>query len=253
MQASLDEFEATRERLIDEIFRANPDVKDHRSKHTWLTNSLGDPFAGIWFIAENPSLRQIEKLSRQSDRALTVDAQWSASEGDQLLREALIGAGFKTNSQDEVGGWECYITNLIKEADYAERWKKKGLNNRIKAAELWAPALNWEIRVAAPRLVVAMGRNVERLLQRLVKKGLVSLPRVMFIHHYSYVASRARGKLGPMHPSRVEEYHRQMMHIRSQFDTMRDDDISGAAQDTKTYAFDQRFFGVAEPLFPQRD
>jgi hypothetical protein len=41
--------------------------------------ALGDPFAGIWFLAEQPSLLRMVRASKR-DR-LSPDTQWSESEG----------------------------------------------------------------------------------------------------------------------------------------------------------------------------
>ena len=45
------------------------------------------------------------------------------------------------------------------------------------------------------------------------------LPQIEFIQHYSYVASRPRGKQGPMHPQRIKEYDEEIEMIATTFDT----------------------------------
>src|SRR5687768_12537190 len=108
----------TYERLLAErvghIFRASAALSDHRVDFPWLTNSLGDPFAGVWFVAEYPSLGQVER----GGAAPSVETQWAVSRGDRLFREALVGAGFKDGASDSPGGWRCYVTNIIKHAAY---------------------------------------------------------------------------------------------------------------------------------------
>jgi hypothetical protein len=214
----LDAFFDERDRRIDLIFRANPKLSDHRARFPWLTNSLGDPFSGIWFIAENPSLGQVERVRNPDGDDPTIEAQWFASGGDRLFRDALVTVGFKASSWNEIGGWNCYVTNLIKEADYAERWKKKGMDNRIGAATMWAPVLDWEIQTAKPKLLVLMGGVVRDLVSELKRSNRIRLPSIAAIDHYSYVAHRPKGHLGPMHPSRVADYHRDMAKIRAQFE-----------------------------------
>jgi len=49
-------------RETDGIFKLNPGLFDHRTQHPWLVGALGDPHAGIWFVAENPSLTQVERV-----------------------------------------------------------------------------------------------------------------------------------------------------------------------------------------------
>jgi len=167
-----------------------------------------------------PELGQVERVRNPGGGTPTIEAQWFASAGDRLFRNALVTAQFKASNWDEIGGWNCYITNLIKEADYAERWKKKGANNRIDAATLWAPLLDWEIQVAKPKLIVLMGGVVRQLVTELGHQGLLRLPVIATIDHYSYVAHRPKGQLGPMHPTRVADYHRDMKNIRAQFERL---------------------------------
>jgi uracil-DNA glycosylase len=210
-------FDAKLNREISKVFAANPDLPDHRSVHPWLTGALGVPESGIVFLAENPSLSMVERATNPGGGAPTEEAQWYASKGDRLFREALVIAGFKSGSWDSLGGWRCYITNVIKQADYAEAWKRRGQSARHEAAEIWSPILKWQLEQVAPRLVVTMGNQVDGLVKTLAKKKLISLPPVHRIDHYSYVALRPRGKLGPMHPERVAAYRQDMLAVRDHF------------------------------------
>ena len=47
---------------IDKVFSAHSSLFDHRKEFPWLTGALGNPKSGIWFIAEIPSLTQIERV-----------------------------------------------------------------------------------------------------------------------------------------------------------------------------------------------
>lgn len=64
-----------------------------------------------------------------------------------------------------------------------------------------------------PRLVVAMGKGTNQLLQHLKEKNLVRLPRLEEIENYAYVASRPRGSQPPMHPQRLQEYDEQFARL----------------------------------------
>ncbi|MFC7540784.1 uracil-DNA glycosylase family protein [Siccirubricoccus deserti] len=150
-------FEAELARRIDDAFRLNPGVGDHRPRHPWLTSSLGDPFSGVWFVAENPSLSQVQRARDPGGGPPTTEAQWLVSRGDRLFRQALVEHGFKDGPWDRRGGWRCYVTNLIKEADYAEAWKLRRERDHLRAAEAWAPVLRWQLDASRPRLVVLMG------------------------------------------------------------------------------------------------
>jgi uracil-DNA glycosylase len=200
---------------IDAVFRSNPEHHDHRDRFPWLVGSLGDPNSGVFFVAENPSLRQVERAANPGGGEPTEEAQWFASKGDRLFRESLVASGFKEGAWDSIGGWNCYISNLIKEADYAEKWKGKGQHHRRNAAEVWAEVFRWELETARPRLVVLMGGRVTELVEHLERSGRLELPEVIRIDHYSYVAFRPSGKLGPMHPERVAAYRTQIADVRA--------------------------------------
>ncbi|GGC67468.1 hypothetical protein GCM10011504_51780 [Siccirubricoccus deserti] len=211
-------FEAELARRIDDAFRLNPGVGDHRPRHPWLTSSLGDPFSGVWFVAENPSLSQVQRARDPGGGPPTTEAQWLVSRGDRLFRQALVEHGFKDGPWDRRGGWRCYVTNLIKEADYAEAWKLRRERDHLRAAEAWAPVLRWQLDASRPRLVVLMGGRVDRLVDYLRAAALIALPQTMRIAHYSYVAMRPAGRLGPMHPDRVAAYLSSFADVRRRFD-----------------------------------
>jgi hypothetical protein len=68
---------------IDSVFAEHTELRDHRREHLWLTGWLGDVDATVWFIAENPSASQVDRIHSSTP---TPDAQWAASRGDWLLR-----------------------------------------------------------------------------------------------------------------------------------------------------------------------
>ena len=205
----------------DQVFKANPNLFDHRPEHPWAIGSHGDPYAGIWFVAENPSLTQVERVRDPDGGLPTVEAQWWSSRGDKLFREMLVKYGFKSGSIDSQGGWNCYITNVIKEADYTKNWRKKTQEARYQAAEIWASLFRWEIHNSKPRLVVIMGQQTNKLLKHLATIGLINLPRTEKITHYAYIGQRAQGHLGPMHPQRIDAYDKEFHHIREVFDSLK--------------------------------
>ena len=204
----------------DKVYKAHPSLQDAREAHPWLNGALGDPFAGIWFSAENPSLTQVERVSNPDGGAPTHEAQWWASRGDKLFREMLVKHSFKTGSIDSPGGWECYITNVIKEADYTKNWRDKSQQARNGAAESWASVLAWELKTSKPKLVVVMGGQTQKLLDHLQSTGRIRLPQVERITHYAYIGQRPQGKLGPMHPERIKAYDQEFTRIRKIFDDL---------------------------------
>ena len=205
---------------VDIVFRSHNSLFDHRREYPWLSGALGNPNSGIWFIAENPSLRQIERVQNPDGRAPTVEAQWWASRGDKLFREMLVKYGFKQGSIDSPGGWNCYITNVVKETDYASRWREKSLDARKQAAEIWSDTLAWEMANSKPKYVVILGGPAETLLDHLKVIGKIHMPPSERIKHYAYIGQRAEGKLGPMHPDRVKRYGEDFARIRKKFNDL---------------------------------
>jgi hypothetical protein len=82
-------------RRIDRIFANHPEIPNHRKQLPWLTGYLGDSFAGIWFLAENPSLTTARRATGVKSTPPTVECQWAVSSGDQLFRKCLVQNGFK--------------------------------------------------------------------------------------------------------------------------------------------------------------
>ncbi|WP_298218896.1 uracil-DNA glycosylase family protein [Halothiobacillus sp.] len=199
---------------VDAVFAHHPELSgaDHRQRFPWLTGALGNPQTPIWFLAENPSLSKVEQATDPIEDAPTIQAQWWAGKGDKLFRELLVKYGFKNGTIDSHDGWNCYITNVIKEADYAERWRGSPSERLRQAALTWAPVLQWQLEVGKPRLIVALGKTVEGIVNQLKRSGM-RFPEIKRIHHYSYIAHRANGERGPMHPDRVREYDEQFADI----------------------------------------
>ena len=155
------------ERETDRVFAAHPSMYDHRVQYPWGIGAHGDPYAGIWFVAENPSLTQVERVRDPDGGPPTIEAQWWSSRGDKLLREMLVAHGFKQGTIDSPGGWQCYITNVIKLADYTKDWREKSQVARNQVAEIWSSVLRWELENSKPKLVVIMGKQTEKLLDHL--------------------------------------------------------------------------------------
>jgi hypothetical protein len=209
-------------RKTKEVFDKHPSLFNHFSYNPWLEGALGNPFAGIMFIAENPSLTQVERAQGRRGSTATSDAQWNTSKGDLIFREALFEAGFKMTSPETPGGWKCYITNIIKEADYAKNTGAKTQADRNLSADIWFEVLKWEFETGKPKLIVTMGGQAEVLLRHLqVKNGLV-LPRVINITHYAYIGQRPDRvrKLKAGDPIRIKEYKAEIAHVKRVFENL---------------------------------
>lgn len=207
---------------IDKVFDLiGSSSYDHRRKYPWLTGALGNPNSGIWFVAENPSKTQIERVRDPGGGPMTPEAQWWSSQGDKLFREMLVKYKFKEGSIDSAGGWNCYITNVIKETDYAKRWHSKSQGDRNRIAEIWSSVLAWEFDYSKPKYVVIFGDEAEKLLKYLQSVNLISLPPYEKIYHYSYIGQYPdKHSLRPMHPERVAKYSEDFARIRDTFDNL---------------------------------
>jgi hypothetical protein len=191
-------------RLADSVFRAHPELPDHRRDFPWLTACLGDPFTPVWFVAENPSLQRVSR-----SHVTSPEHQWSGTRETTLLREMLCKHGFKAGGALAKGGWRCYITDVVKSAAIAKDWSALRVGSRRLIAEAWAPVLRYELEEGRPGLVVAFGANAETLLLHLEREALIpTLPALQRIDHYSYIALRPdkSRRLGPAHPQRVAEW-----------------------------------------------
>lgn len=208
-------------RRVANVLGNRPEAINHIHTYPWLIGALGDPFSGVWFVAENPSLSMVERATNPGGGPATAEAQWFASKGDRLFRDALVAYGFKSGDWDSLGGWHCYITDVIKEVDYTKDWRAKSQKKRYEVAAAWADVLQWELQTSKPVLVVSMGQQVARLMQYLQKQHQLRLPPMMTISHYSYIAFRPRGNQGPMHPQRVREYNREMAEVAYQWQLLK--------------------------------
>ncbi len=216
---------------IARVFANHPELHDHRKKLPWLTGYLGNPFAGIWFLAEIPSLRTATRAPATMATPRTVESQFAISRGDQLFRESLVHCGFKAAPWDSPGGWRCYVTDVIKVAERAGEYNKRG--RWLPLAETWADVLAWELEASQPRLVVVMGKRTQRLIEHLALVKQLRFPRTEAIPHYSYVAFRPRGKQAPMHPKRVREYRDAMERVARVFAEVRSQSKRPAQQRTR--------------------
>jgi hypothetical protein len=160
-----DEYREGLPRQLDAVFRNHAELYDHRDRFPWVLACLGDPFASVWFVAENPSLTQVERAVDS-----TPEDQWNVSIGDKLFRQQLVAHGFKTGTTDSPGGWRCYITDVIKSVDRVHEWNKLPERDRLRVAVAWAPVLAWELELGQPKIVVSVGGNADLLLNHLLRE-----------------------------------------------------------------------------------
>ena len=81
---------------INKVIRDNY-LCDWFTKFPWLTGSLGNLKASVWFLGEYPSRTAIDKVDKKAGAGgATPNLQWSClDESAKLWREAVTEAGLK--------------------------------------------------------------------------------------------------------------------------------------------------------------
>jgi hypothetical protein len=170
--------------VIDGVYRRHPELVDHRLRFPWLEGFLGDPNSPVWFIEWYPSTRAVKSIHSPS---ATCEAQWLATSGDKLFRSNLIRTGLKSGSVESSGGWQCYITDLVKADALPAEWDSSSPEVRRRAYESWLPVLTWEFANGKPEVVVASGHAVAQRLTdiwpALESASGRRLKRAQVLHH----------------------------------------------------------------------
>lgn len=215
----VEDFSEAMDERIGAVFAAHPALPDHRREHPWLKGWLGDSSAPVWLVAENPSATQVDRIHSES---ATVEAQWAASRGDRLLREALVEHGLKRDGPMSPGGWNCYITDVMKSEVFVRDWHGESQAMKDRVAELWSPVLAFELATGSPRVIIVLGGNAERALRHLSSVRLLpELPAMHRVHHYSYVMSRPAGSRAPGDPARQVEWKAEIGRVAALVDAQR--------------------------------
>lgn len=212
---NVSEFELGLSEEIDRTFHANPQLTDHRSEFPWWAGSLGNPFAGIWFVAERPSLPRLREVREKHGVTPTAETQWAISKGDDLFRQALFASGFKSGGELTPGGWNCYVTNLVKDCEGSAEFFDRSIT--------WSNVFRWELENSRPRMIVLMGKTKLPKAFFAVKHFLnQETPDPVIVDSYAYVAFHPNRRLGPMHPSRVSDYLQSFDDVRTRFERGRE-------------------------------
>ena len=207
--------------IRDDVKRVIRDhhLEDWLGAYPWLTGCLGDPSASIWFIGENPSLAGVEAVDKRS-RIKSENLQWNSHDGDRLFREAIVEAGLKAGLPEAEGGWRCYVTNAIKAPEVVALRNKKKSRSRYwkEQAEIWLPVLQRQIDSGKPKVLVALGEEVFKIVNYMKSRSL-RCPPLEKISHYSYVMFRpeAGSKRGPIHHDRILEFKRSIHDLAQRY------------------------------------
>jgi len=165
-------------------------AKDQTEKYPWLYGALGKVPSDVMFICDNPSITGIEKASRDTidGGRPDIEAQWWGGSTDfaaTRFRVALSRLKLKTTRPRERGGWECYITNVIKQSNLAKDQEHTLSFDKNQQARDWADVLQWELDYVKPKYVFCVGGNAFKYVTMLQRERLLSQFPVYEIKHYS--------------------------------------------------------------------
>jgi uracil-DNA glycosylase len=173
-----------------------PHREEQIEKYPWLCGALGAVPSDVMFICENPSLAGVRQGHVQTPDGGPPDfeAQWwggARNPAAKRFRRVLCELGLKEGRPSAKGGWRCYITNAIKEANVAGDQATTSSARRIAQARAWADILRWEVDVVGPVHVFAVGQRAEEVVLGLQSEGLLPQFGVHRVCHYS---DRGRGR-----------------------------------------------------------
>ena len=91
----------------------------------------------------------------------------------------------KTTRPRERDGWQCYITNVIKQSNVAKDQEKlAGVSKRQQARD-WADIFQWELDHVKPAHVFCVGGSAFTYVQMLQREGILRRFAIHEIVHYS--------------------------------------------------------------------
>ena len=184
-------FEELRSRIHRRLRELRPPGWDTQIKdYPWLYGALGCVPASVMFICQNPSLKPMQSAHTNTidGGPPDIEAQWWGGERNNAakrFRFALHETGLKTTPPSERGGWNCYITNMVKEANITADQRTRNTEELRRQARRWCDVLEWELSQVKPLHVICVGGNATKSVTTLQRKGYLPSFRVHSIWHYS--------------------------------------------------------------------
>ena len=186
-------FEELQRRVNARLRELAPQHMEKQLKYGWLYGAWGAVPSRVMFVCENPSLEGCEAAHNGTPAdERGGNMQWTGDFRAKRFREALCRAGLKKAPAESDEGWDCYITNVVKEVAVAGEYGSLSPAQKVKRAEQWAGILAWEWREVAPGHVFAVGGASHYVLERLQRRKLIpERPEIHQILHYSSRKSTA--------------------------------------------------------------
>ena len=159
----------------------------------WLYGALGQVPSDVMFVCENPSLTGVERAHVRTvgGGRPTIEDQWCGGPKSNCIkrfRPALCEMGLKTTGPLEPGGWRCYITNVIKEADVVRDFISR---DKQSIALEWADVFRWEIQEVNPTVIFTVGNAATELMR--VLQTMEKIPRLRMPQPVMHYSNRGRG------------------------------------------------------------
>lgn len=163
-----------------------------QTRYRWLYGALGVVPTSVMFVCGNPSQRGVEEKAGDAKRTgiqLTIEAQWGSGLPLTRLRPVLCRLGLKQGAPGAPGGWQCYLTNVVKEMTLKSLGSYSESEQHAKALA-WAGILEWELQQVRPTWVFCMGHPAFNLVTWLQKCGRLPTlqacgSRLHRVWHYS--------------------------------------------------------------------
>lgn len=184
-------FEELRNRIHSRLEELRlPGWETQIKDYSWLYGALGCVPASVMFICQNPSLKPMRSAHTNTiDGAPPdIEAQWwggKKNNAAKRFRFALHETGLKTTPPSERGGWNCYITNVVKEANITTDQRKLNTEELTEQSRRWSDILEWELSKVKPLFVICVGGKATTSVKTLHQSGSLPSFRVHSIRHYS--------------------------------------------------------------------
>ena len=201
-------FEELREKISSRLCELQTPHRELQIRdYSWLYGALGSVPSDVMFICENPNITAIKRAHGDTidGRAPDIEAQWWGGRKNpaaKRFRPVLCELGLKTSQADARGGWNCYITNVVKEANVAGIDQRKKTRRALhEQACAWADILTWELDKVQPHHVFCVGENAYKAVTRLQRDGLLPAFELHRMGHYSARGLEAvvlEGMLSPL-------------------------------------------------------
>jgi len=198
MIPNMQHFESLKEQInqhLKELVKskriAPQNARSQIEDYPWLYGALGKVPAEVMFICQNPSSEGIRKahVDTIDGGPPDIEAQWwggSSDKAARCFRVALYDLKLKTTRPNERGGWECYITNVIKQANIAKDQEALSRQEEQQQAIDWAGILQWELDQVKPKYVFCAGGKAFTDVQKLRNEGYLKLRVPIYkVTHYS--------------------------------------------------------------------